>query len=163
MAMLNLGTATFSLGRAAFRDSPATSTQGSSSRVFVKVAVPGMDEPFLALLDTGAEWSVLDREIAEEIGLANNAGYPITIRHKDGSAPGKLVRTSVTLLADEGEALAVEATVFVPDTAWPTTPRNFIGYSGLLERVRFALDPQTNDIYFGGYSDLAVQASPKLS
>jgi len=25
----------------------------------------------------------------------------------------------------------------------------FLGYSGLLDRIRFALDPQANDFYFG--------------
>ncbi len=149
MPLLYLGDAEFCVGRATFHDSLPISP-GRSARVYVRVAVSGMDEPFLALLDTGAEWSVLAREIAEEIGLLDADGHVITLRHKDGSTPGKLVRTTVTMLADEGTALDVDATVFIPDGEWPGS-RNFIGYSGLLEKVRLGLDPQNNDVYFGGY------------
>lgn len=145
--MLQLAGDPFSSGRAEFLDS-LPSTQSRSARVYVRVAVPGMEEPFLALLDTGAEWSVLDREIADEVGLADADGEATTMRHKDGSTPGKLVRTTVTMIADEGAALDVDATVFVPDDAWPTG-RNFIGYSGFLEKIRIGLDPQNNQVYFG--------------
>src|SRR6266545_81244 len=118
MPMLQLAGDNFSSGRAAFLDS-MPSTPGRSARVYVRVAVPGIDETFLALLDTGAEWSVFDREIAEEIGLTDAEGQPITILHKDGRTQGKLVRTTVTMIADEGAAIDVDATVFVPDNSWP--------------------------------------------
>jgi hypothetical protein len=145
--MLQLANEPFSSGRAAFLDSlPAT--EHRSARIYVRVAVPGMEEAFLALLDTGAEWSVLDREIAEQVGLADAEGDTITLRHKDGVTPGKLVRTTITMIADEGLGLDVEATVFVPHGAWPSG-RNFIGYSGFLEKIRLGLDPQRNDVYFG--------------
>jgi hypothetical protein len=50
------------------------------------------------------------------------------------------------LLADTGEPLDVPATVFVtPD--WPGP--NFLGYQGLLQRIRFAVDPESNRFYFG--------------
>jgi hypothetical protein len=52
----------------------------------------------------------------------------------------------LTIVADEGESCEVEATLFVSrDWAYG----NFVGYSGLLERIRFAVDPGTNDFYFG--------------
>lgn len=146
--MLQLAGEDFSSGRAAFLDS-LPSTPNRSARVYVRVAVPGMDETFLALLDTGAEWSVLDREIAEQVGIADAEGEVITLRHKEGATDGKLVRTTVTMIADEGDALDVDATVFVPDNAWPSG-RNFIGYSGFLEKIRIGLDPQNNHVYFSG-------------
>jgi hypothetical protein len=53
---------------------------------------------------------------------------------------------AITIPADEGKSLDVEATAFVsPDWPWP----NFIGYQGLLQRIRFAVDPETNLFYFG--------------
>lgn len=146
--MLRLDNLDFSSGRAKFQDAPSF-TVSRSARVYVKVAVEGMEEPFLALLDTGAEYSVLDHEIATEAGLGNLDGEPITLNHRHGSTHGKLVRASISMLADEGETLLVDATVFVPQEAWPTG-RNFIGYTGFLERVKVGLDPQQNDIYFGG-------------
>lgn len=145
--MLQLAGDNFSSGRASFLDSPP-SDQGRSARIYVRVAVQGMKEAFLALLDTGAEWSILDREIAEQIGLTDIDGEAATLRHKEGTTHGKLVRTTVTMLADEGDGLDVEATVFVPDGAWPTG-RNFIGYSGFLEKLRIGLDAQNNQVYFG--------------
>ncbi len=59
---------------------------------------------------------------------------------------GALYRLPVRIHADEGESLEVEATVFLsPD--WPGP--NFVGYQGLLQRIRFAVDPETNLFYFG--------------
>ena len=114
MAMLRLGETAFSVGRARFYDDmPDVGERGA--RVYVTVAVSGMDEPILALLDTGAQWSVLAREIAEEAGLLDADGEPIVMHHRGGRTPGKLVPTTVTMFADEGQALEVEAVVFVPD------------------------------------------------
>lgn len=147
--MLELSGDPFSTGKAQFSDEPPPAT-GRSARVYVRVAVEGMDEPFLALLDTGAEWSILVREIAEEIGLTGGDGEQRTLRHADGISTGTLVRTTLWLLADEGDDLAVEATVFVPDNN-AELRRSFIGYTTFLERIRLGLDPQANHIYFGGY------------
>jgi len=59
---------------------------------------------------------------------------------------GRLERTAVSILADEGDSLDIEATAFVsPD--WKDV--TFLGYSGLLERIRFAIDPRENLFYFG--------------
>ena len=104
----------------------------------------------MALLDTGAEWSVLDREIAESIGLTGADGLAITLRHKNGNSSGRLVKANVRLVADEGVDLVVEATVFVPDEN-NDVGGTFVGYTAFLEQVKFGLDPQNNQIYFGGY------------
>jgi Aspartyl protease len=149
MPMLTLGDEAFSVGRARFQDALPTQS-GRSNRVYVKVSVNGMDEPFLALLDTGAEYTWLSREIAEEVGLLGADGESIVMENRAGKTPGTLVRATLTMLADQGDALDVHATVFVPDRDGPSIG-NFLGYSGLLERVRFGLDPLHNQIYFGGY------------
>ena len=104
----------------------------------------------LALLDTGAEWSVLDREIAECVGLTSADGLAIRLKHKNGESHGKLVKANVRLLAAEGQDLVVEATVFVPDENHDVGG-TFLGYTALLEQVRLGFDPQNNQIYFGGY------------
>jgi hypothetical protein len=149
MPMLNLAGAPFSTGRADFVDEPLPAA-GRSARVYVRVAVEGLEEPVLALLDTGAEWPILAREIAEEIGLTDASGEQETLRHANGTSTGRLVRTTMRLLADEGDDLAVETTVFVPDEI-AAFRRNFIGYTTFLERIKLGLDPQQNHIYFGGY------------
>jgi hypothetical protein len=57
-----------------------------------------------------------------------------------------LKRIPVEILADDGESLSVNATVAVrPEWHHGT----FIGYPGLLERIKFAVDPSENYFYFG--------------
>jgi 8-oxo-dGTP pyrophosphatase MutT (NUDIX family) len=147
--LLRLDTAEFSSGRAKFRDVPPVSPN-RSPRIYIRISVEGLVEPISALLDTGAEFSVLAREVAEEAGLRIADGEQITISHRLGLTAGRLIRTTVRMLADEGDDLLVDATVFVPEGDWPAG-KNFIGYVGLLERVKLGLDPQENDLYFGGY------------
>ncbi len=66
-----------------------------------------------------------------------------------GPVRGRLERTQIELVADEGDGLSIDATVFVsPD--W--SGDNFIGYSGFLERIRFGVDPSDNYFYFGPIS-----------
>ena len=63
-----------------------------------------------------------------------------------GVISGKLVRAVTKLVAEDGESVEVDSTLFV-SRDWPAG--NFIGYSGLLERIRFAVDPDTNSFIFG--------------
>lgn len=100
----------------------------------------------LALLDTGASWSVLNVEVAEELELLNAHGTPLAMSTRLGRIEGKLVRTAATLVAEDGDSVGVDATVFVShEWRQPT----IIGYSGLLERIRFAIDPDTKSFVFG--------------
>lgn len=63
---------------------------------------------------------------------------------------GKIIRMSIKIVAFEGENLTVDATAFVPDVEeyWGNFPA-FLGLTGFLERIRFAVDPNTDTFYFG--------------
>jgi predicted aspartyl protease len=100
----------------------------------------------LAQLDTGCPWSILKPEIAEAINLMEEEGQPQVLSTRLGIVNGQLKRTTITIIADDGNSIDVEATVFI-SADW--TAGNFLGYGGLLERVRFAVDPQENFFYFG--------------
>jgi hypothetical protein len=64
-----------------------------------------------------------------------------------GRRKGRLVRLPFIFAADEGDDFPNEGTFFItPD--WPEGV-TFLGYSGLLDSIRFALDPQVNDFFFG--------------
>ena len=76
-------------------------------------------------------------------------GPPTDLSNRSRTIHGKLIRTPLTILADEGDSLEVDATVFI-SSEWQHG--NFLGYAGLLERIRFAVDPQTNGFYFGRIS-----------
>jgi hypothetical protein len=145
--MLNFADGTqFTSGCAPYFDQEPE--QGESrAKVFVRID-PGGIGPVLALLDTGAAWSVLDAEIAEAMSLLDGDGEPIRMTTRLGHFNGRLEDAHLTLLAQDGESLEVNARVFV-SPEWPG--RTFLGYMGMLERIRFALDPQQNHFHFGGY------------
>lgn len=63
---------------------------------------------------------------------------------------GFIVRLNIKLKAEYGADLDVDSTVFVPEVEeyWGNFP-SFIGLNGFLERIRFAIDPNTDTFYFG--------------
>lgn len=144
--MLTLGDERFTSGRCRYTDADGR-TEGSA-KICVKVLPGDWETPILAVLDTGADWSVLNTEVAEELGLFAAEGEPIALSTRFGTVRGYLVQTPVTLFADDGDSLRLDATVFV-STDWPPHAGTFLGYSGLLERMRFAVDPQSNEFFFG--------------
>ena len=64
----------------------------------------------------------------------------------DGETVFALLDTGASWSVLNAELAQVESTVFV-SPEWPEG--NFIGYSGLLERIRFAIDPGSNSFVFG--------------
>jgi len=109
--------------------------------VAVQCRIGNLEQTYLALLDTGAEWSVIGGEtmqILEEEFLTPDEPFRMSTRL--GTIDGALYRIPIRLLAEKGRGndLTVESTVFVSDE-WKG-PVVF-GYRGFLERIRFALDP----------------------
>lgn len=147
--MLNFSDGTvFATGRAQYLDHDAGAAEGSA-KVFVEIAPHGFDGLVLAQLDTGAPWSVLNTEIANALGILAGDGEIKTISTRLGTFTGRLEEATITILAEDGASLEVNARVFV-SLDWPG--QTFLGYSGLLERIRFGVDPQANHFYFGGYA-----------
>lgn len=106
-----------------------------------------------AIVDTGAPWCILDPEVAEVLETAIQATYTPSekLMIRGELYEGRLLRMSLSLQAETGDGVEVEATVFVPTLApgdtWPHP--NFIGLDGFLTRIRFAIDPTENIFYFG--------------
>jgi hypothetical protein len=137
--------AEFTTGRSRYSDHTPASEE-PTAKIFVKIKVGALVGPILAQLDTGAAWSILNTEVAEAMSLLGGAGEPTRVRTSRGPVDGRLERTSLEIVADEGDALSVEATVLVsPD--WQGD--NFLGYAGLLQNIRFAVDPSDNSFHFG--------------
>ena len=149
--MLKLYGDDFALGRARFFDHLPDRSE-PTPKIFVKIALGGPRTPMtlLAQLDTGSAWSILDCESAEDIGLLTAPGIPRELRTPLGTINGRLVTVPIELIADEGTSLDIEAIFFISED-WPG--KTFLGYSGFLERIRFALDPPKNDFYFGEPGD----------
>lgn len=118
-----------------------------TAKVYVRIRLGRLERPVIAQLDTGAAWSLISPDLAAAAGVAVQAGDPATMSTRVGVSKGVLVNVPLVLLAEEGESLDTEGTFFVP-SHWPADLA-FLGYSGLLSKIRFAVDPEANDFYFG--------------
>ena len=100
----------FATGSAVFMD---TDLAEVSPKIYVRIQPGNLLTPVLAQLDTGAAWSVLNAEVARLIGVLDARGEPLTLSTRMGNFRGKLVRVSVSLVADARESLNLDATFFV--------------------------------------------------
>ena len=141
----------FSTGYSPIIYRPATE-QEITPRIFIQVSFQGMETT--AFVDTGAPYLICDPEIASTIGLQPENGAPIkNVDVRGSQLNGHLHRLIVTLIAEEGEDLPVDATVFVPEMKpyqeWSAFP-SILGLNTFLDRIRFAVDPEQARFYFGG-------------
>jgi hypothetical protein len=143
--MLTLNGERFASGRSRFLDHHPRFPE-PTAKVFVKVVFTGLDKTWIAQVDTGAAYSILEFEAAKTLGLFEMEGEWTRVSTRLGLLSGRLIRLPMILMADEGRSLDVEATVFVSENWRGGT---FLGYSGLLDRLRIALDSPANLFYFG--------------
>jgi hypothetical protein len=118
------------------------------TRIWILVRFDELPASF-AVVDTGAPYCVLNKEQAN----ANNPSYrkgateTTKLLVRGELLPGVLIRLPVTLCAETGFDIEVQGTVFVPDE--DTNLPDFIGLEGLLNRIRFAVDPSKYLFLFG--------------
>jgi hypothetical protein len=143
--MLTLNGESFTAGRSQFRDQPPSSLE-PTAKIFVQVELVNIETTILAQVDTGAAYSTLETEMAEALDILDGEGHAVTLDTRLGPVKGRLERVPITLVADEGESLDIEAVFFV-SRDW--TGKTFLGYTGLLDHIRIALDPPVNLFYFG--------------
>ncbi len=117
------------------------------SRIYVPIKPAGAMTWFLALLDTGGHFCVLAPAVASALEEHLAGGLEqATLMTSRGRIHGRLYRHQIDLIADGGDDLSIEATVLVsPDWLGPS----IIGYTGMLDRIRFAVDPAANQFHFG--------------
>jgi hypothetical protein len=147
MRLFNTARRAFATGEARFTSHPAHAVD-RLARIHLHIHIGEVHAQ--AVLDTGGAYLVLSPEMAEEARL----GPPI---HSDRIAirgfvfRGSVHRTPVTIPADAGEPLTFEATAFVPELGpeepWPLP--SYLGWQGCLDRIRFAIDPRDERVYFG--------------
>lgn len=134
----------FAAGRQRFDDQLQDAPQ-RTAKVFVKFRPADWSLVLPAQVDTGAAWSILNSEVAEELSLIDGKGELMSIRTREGRVEGRLERVPITLVADEGQSLRIECT-FLISRDWQF--HTFFGYAGLLDHIRLAIDPQHNHFYF---------------
>ena len=143
--MLTLNDEEFASGVATYfeEDPSLTSTQTS---IHVSIVLEGdVSIQVFARLDPATPWVVLNSELNEQIGLRATSAK-VELHTVAGLMKGSLERFPITLQAEQGDPLEIEATLFVCDE-WQR--ENFLGYSGFIERIRFAVDPASRKFYFG--------------
>ncbi len=144
--MLTLNGIPFTTGWATSRDFDPEN-RSRKQGFYVQVAFPGNAGGSLyAFIDTGTPYCVFNAAVVENLGLPFDEGERIVLRTAYGPFEGTVQRVTICLIAEHGESLNIDASVFVA-ADWQLG--NFLGYTGFLERLRFAVDPATNTFYFG--------------
>lgn len=139
----------FATGVASYSYRPAVND--ISSRIMLQVEFGGILVE--AIVDTGAPYVVCPPYLSDVLRLdPRNALDRIVYRIRGFSIRGSLYRMDVHLIAAQGDSQIVDATVFVPDAEWKDfwgDHPGYIGLTGCLERMRFAVDPGNELFYFG--------------
>jgi hypothetical protein len=123
-----------------------------NARIVLTVTIAG-NHSIPMIVDTGSQWCILNPELAEAWGLMSAALYAPSRRLgvRGIFYYGTIVRAPIVLQATNGQELSVDATLFIPRLApgetWSSP--NFLGLSGFLSHIRFAIDAQENAFYFG--------------
>lgn len=141
----------FATGAAAYLYQPVSLWE-TAHRIILNVRIG--EFPTQAYLDTGAVYFVCAPEIAGLLGLQpadQLASEQLVFRGR--LYQGGLYRIPLTIVAGQGDSLEIEVTAFVPqlhpDDEWPIEFPCIAGMSGCFERLRFAIDPLDEIIYFG--------------
>lgn len=136
----------FATGRVSYLDADPHG-QHRQSAIYLPVVLPfAQDISVYALLDTGSPFCVFDSALMAAAGIDFDAGEPVALSTRVERIDGRLQRLALLIAAEAGEALSVDASVFVTRD-W--RHGHFLGYGGFLERLRVAVDPLTNTCYFG--------------
>lgn len=140
----------FATGAVAY-DYSAIPGSDNSARVLLHVKIAGLLTA--AIVDTGAPYFICAPDVARLIGFAPAAALgKCAILIRGYRVKGSLHRAELTLLASAGESLIVEIIAFVPTPDEPFNFPSFLGFTGCLEWIRFAIDPFNQTFYFGAHS-----------
>ena len=140
----------FSTGVTACEIEPLNREQGDNNRIILMVEVDGALTR--AVLDTGGIYCILHPAAADDIQFDTSQSLgPYKINIRGFPYKGSLYRSTLRINAEQGDSLEQDVTVFVPEATaeeWGELP-TFLGLTGCLERLRFAVDPSQDKFYFG--------------
>jgi len=123
---------------------------GNERGILAPVALryAGRETGFFARVDTGASFCIFQRLHAEMVGIVVESGQPARISTVTGSFLAYAHRVTLGVLGIE-----VEATVYFAED--PAMPRDVLGQTGWLDRVRLALVDHDRQLYRSHYDDPA--------
>lgn len=105
---------------------------------------------FFARVDTGASFCIFQRLHAETVGIVVESGAPTRISTVTG---GFLAYAHRVVLGALG--IEVEATVYFAED--PAVPRDVLGQTGWLDRMRLGLVDHDRRLYLSHYDDAAEE------
>ena len=122
------------------------------NRIVLEVHFGSLPSSF-AVLDTGSPYCILSPNEANLLGIdyRTKATEQPLLNIRGYKVPGWMVRLPIRLEPDQGDEIEIDASVFIPNLSgnvvWAFP--NFLGLTGFLERIRFAVDPANNLFYYG--------------
>ncbi len=127
---------------------PAAYRRDDSQKIYIPIILPDLNERYTALLDTGAPYVVLAKNLVAALGdKVRTTGVRKRLLTRHGPIDGEWGRIELELPAEEGHSLKVDATAFYCD--WPDEDCVVLGYMGFLQRIRFGIDSVQCRFYFG--------------
>jgi hypothetical protein len=105
---------------------------------------------FFARVDTGASFCIFQRLHAETVGIVVESGAPTRISTITGGFVAYAHQVALGVLGIE-----VEATVYFAED--PAMPRDVLGQSGWLDRMRLGLVDHDRQLYLSHYDDAAEE------
>ncbi len=142
----------FTTGLCRYQDDLAEN-QSTPSKLFIPIRIGDLPGDLWAMVDTGAPYCIFEAEVLEALGYRFDPALTIPLSTRLGQIRGTPHNITLTVLANEGDSLAIESTFLVPETMPHAWKGNFIGYAGCLQRFCFAVDPSKNFFHFGKYPD----------
>ena len=113
--MLTLNAMPCTTGRATYRDFEPENLSRKRG-FYVRVVLPDNSGVSLyALIDTGTPYCVFNTAVVETLGLSFDAGEKIMLRTAYGPFEGTVQRMTIRLVAEQGESLNIDASVFVAE------------------------------------------------
>jgi len=139
----------FSTGKTSCEIRPIPGIRQDANRLIIPISIENV---FVrAVVDTGGVYLIIEPSIAEELGLDSQGAIKSeTLSIRGNRIEGLLHRVTMRVQAEVGEDLIQEVTAFIPTVTaeeWGETP-TFLGLTGCLERLKFAVDPTEDQFYF---------------
>ncbi len=108
----------------------------------IRLKIADLEGEWSAMVDTGAQWSVMPYEVAELLEINVDGSQQTVYRTRFGHIEGVVVTHSIRLEAREGQGIHVDADWFVSDQ-WPERVPMIVGWTGFLSAIAFGCDPGT--------------------
>lgn len=146
--MLELAGQSFTMGVLTYiDDDPDRQRPHASIYIPINIPLGSGSITVLAFVDTGAPYFIVGPDVIEALNLKPaTAAAEIELRTHRGHIKGFLDSVDLVIPAEDGDSLRISVTVFA-SKEWNAGA--FLGYSGCMSNMNFAVQPHNNQFFFG--------------